>query len=58
MQILSKNEFSEMLEKRLLKWKEKKKTVINSFQNQQSSLYFFHVQGQWTYENDAYFMKV
>lgn len=26
MQILSKNEFSEMLEKRLLKWKEKKKT--------------------------------
>lgn len=58
MQILSKNEFSEMLEKRLLKWKEKKKTVINSFQNQQSSLYLFHVQGQWTYENDAYFMKV
>lgn len=48
-----------MLEKRLLKWKEKKENkVMNSFQNQQSSLYLFHVQGQWTYENDAYFMKV
>lgn len=48
-----------MLEKRLLKWKEKKENkVMNSFQNQQSSMYLFHVQGQWTYENDAYFMKV
>lgn len=36
----------------------KKNKVVNSFQNQQSSLNLFHVQGQWTYENDAYFMKV
>lgn len=38
--------------------RKKENKVINSFQNQQSSLYLFHVQGQWTYENDAYFMKV
>lgn len=38
--------------------RKKENKVMNSFQNQQSSLYLFHVQGQWTYENDAYFMKV
>lgn len=37
--------------------RKKENKVMNSFQNQQSSLYLFHVQGQWTYENDAYFMK-